>query len=722
MNRQIQEVESTLSTIGRNCNADIIDKKSHQVNKLERDTTEPGQGTDRSLVAQLTLLHRCTSTISRLLRRHESLLLTSKLLVISRLLHKTLSEREDAPPFVDSLRSQLVSLRKTTLRRIDRKLGSPTLTGPEIIDCLSAYCLISNMSSMDVIRHFHQVRQAQILRQLKQGSSASKVIPKALNLYIRTLQNSKALFSRRFLDALGSLQSRPLLHDGDIRGVSELDIDVFERWVASSVRHFTPWIKLNEVSKAEAEKIIKSWSRQAFGQFVDACRAPLENQAGVAELISLRKRTVDMWLAEASATPTHSSLSVLEGLRDVFNTQLIRILQQQAKQLELIGAEVSSVIEQWDDRDDGSVKSLWDRSLPSMDYSDGAAEFKQSVMDTLLGQDAKLANVLQLYRSWRSTIERSQTLVEQLRHTKWDDDFASDEDEDDTNMIGLLVEDDPRLLTETIKAAIKQAFEELQSSLESSLQSFGSANERGKAAFFLRLIRDLRRDLPSNVLQGDEDFSFADRLIPSLHETLVRTTLSQASPETMLKGPTSTTAPVPGRTLWAGDPLLPTQPLPSTFQFLLRLSEAMESCGPDLWNHSATRVLKQTLNKRVAECLVSALDKLEGPRSQALDSNASNDAASGISKDDQTARNPGESADATHARDWRIQLLFDAFYFRNAFSLPSADDDQQTDSLGGFVEKLQGDVETGDGIIGSIQEAAHAYWTRTELLFGLVGY
>lgn len=720
MNNQIQEVESTLSTIGRNCNADIIDKKSHQVNKLQRDTTEPGQEFDKSLVAQLTLLHRCTSTISRLLRRHESLLLTSKLLVISRLLHKTLSEREDAPPFVDSLRSQLVTLRKTTLRRIDRKLGSPTLTPPEIIDCLSAYCLISNMSSIDVIRHFHQVRQTQILRQLKQGSSASKVIPKALNLYIRTLQNSKALFSRRFLDALGSLQSRPLISDGDIRGVDELDIDVFERWVADGVKHFTPWIKLNEVSKAEAEKIIKSWSRQAFGQFVDACRGPLENQADVAELISLRKRTVDMWLAEASATPTHSPLSVLEGLRDMFNAQLIRILQQQAKQLESLGAEADSVITKWDGRDDGSVKSLWDSSLPSMDYSDGAAEFKQSVMDTLLGQDAKLAKVLQLYRSWRSTIERSQTLIEQLRHTKWENDFAGDEDEDDTNMIGLLVEDDPRLLTETIKTATKQAFEELQSSLDTTIHSFGSDNERGKAAFLLRLIRDLRRDLPSNVLQGDDDFSFADRLIPGLHEMLARTTLSKASPETMLRGPTSATAPVPGRTLWAGDPLLPTQPLPSTFKYLLRLSEAMESCGPDLWNRSATRVLKQTLNKRVAECLESKLDQLENPRGQTPEGNASNDIASGSSDDDQTAKDSGEPADITNTRDWKIQLLFDAFYLRNAFSLPSADGDAQADSLGSFVEKLQGDIETGDGISGSIQEAAHAYWTRTELLFGLV--
>lgn len=180
-----------------------------------------------------------------------------------------------------------MSLRKIILRRIDRRLGSANSTAEDIIESMAAFCLATNMSSADVIRHFHQIRLEVIGKQLGQSDSSGENISRALNLYIRTLQNTKILFSRRLSDALGKLTARPLLTDADIRKLDDLDLDIFERWVASDVKNFTPWIKLSDVSKSEAEKSIKNLSKQAFERFTKGCQESLKDRTDFADVISL---------------------------------------------------------------------------------------------------------------------------------------------------------------------------------------------------------------------------------------------------------------------------------------------------------------------------------------------------------------------------------------------------------------------------------------------------
>ncbi|KKA25381.1 hypothetical protein T310_0559 [Rasamsonia emersonii CBS 393.64] len=599
----------------------------------------------------------------------------------------------------------------------DRRLGSANSTAEDIIESMAAFCLATSMSSADVIRHFHQVRLEVIGKQLGQSDSSGENISRALNLYIRTLQSTKILFSRRLSDALGKLTARPLLTDADIRNLNDLDIDVFERWVASDVKNFAPWIKLSDVSKSEAEKSIKNWSKQAFERFTKGCQESLKDRTDFADVISLRKKALDIWLAAAPATPTHSSLSVLEGIRNVFNEQLTAILQSQAKQLVSIGQEVASIISDWENQGHGRPQSLWSTSLTSMDYSSGAGSFKRAVMDTLLGQDEKISAVLKAYNSWLGTIQHSKNLIEELRQAKWED-FLEDEEGEDTivDPVAILNEDDPHFLQQKQRSAVTQALMNLQSSFHSTAEAFGSSHQSDKAAFLLRLIRDLRREIPTDVLQ-DEDLDFASDVVPGLQDILATDVVTRVTPLKILQPSRTAARHLPGRTLWEGDPELPVQPLPSTFKFLRRLTETMEEFGPDLWSPSSVRVVKEKLNKIISDSFMTELEGLKDPshtNEKVVNSELNSEAA-----EDGTDKKQSSNSDNTSSldpRDWKIQLLFDAFYLRDALSIEISD----APNLNTVTEKLRDEIEKSNEIIEALRKAAHEYWKRTELLFGLL--
>ncbi|OKL62690.1 hypothetical protein UA08_01406 [Talaromyces atroroseus] len=707
MNAESSEVETKLASIGIRCNTSLIGKKSVNLTDIKRESTGKSEN-DRALAGQLVLLHRCTTVTGRLLRKHDSPLLASKLMVISRLLYKTLSQTPNAPPFLETLRSQLSSVQRLIRRRILRILGSANSSIEDIIDSMAAFCLSDNASSLDAITHFHAIRFSCIE---KPSENAGEYIPKALGLYVQTLQTTKAIFSRRLSDALGKLQAQPLLNDSNIRNLDDLDLDILGRWVTTDVKNFTPWIKSDDLSRQSAEHILKTWSNKAFHRFLECGAVSLRNATDFAQVLSLRKRAIDIWLSAVAVTPTHSAVSILEGLRDVFNTQLKLVLLNQAQRLLSVGDGVKSHIEQWTQTDGGTSQSLWDANVTSLEVSDGATVFKRVLTQTLLGQDSRIANILETYDSWLVAIENSRRSVDEMRHTKWEDTFDDDDDDEEfpTSSVELLNQDDPRQLREAQKDAVGQAFLDLQRCFSGVIDAFGDSENSLKAAFVLRLIRDLRRGSPSEILQ-DDGLDFAQDIVPGLQQTLAEEVLTSVPASKILPSPKrSTLSRVPGRTLWEKNPELPIQPLPSTFKYFRRLVEAMESLGPDLWNSSAVIVLKKTAHKNAVDSFSAKFEELK------MSAKQTENAKEQIEKDNSTT----EGDDLTTpdlVRDWKIQLLLDAFYVRDVLSVPP----DETEPMNKFIETLQGEVEEQDGAVGALQEAAHEFWKRTEMLFGLL--
>lgn len=740
MNREIQNVEAILTDVGRRCNPRLIEKKHQHARLVKSDAAEKGMnpgalglvianigidGEKHAFGAQLALLHRCTTSIARLLRQQASLLLVAKIMVVSRLLHSTLSKHESTPPFLDDLRNQLASLRRALLKRIDKRLTSLNVSEDNIVESLAAYCLATSSSSDDAIHHFHQVRLDVIVNQL---AVSRENIPKSLRIFVRTLQTSKVLRSRQFSDVLSKLKTRPLLSDPDIRSLDGLDLEVLCRWAAPDVKNFTPWIKLSELSRLEGVESIKQWSLQAFDKFAESCQKSLAHSNNFTELLSLRADTVELWLSSWGSTITHSSVDVLERLRKIFNDHLKRVLTGRVQSIDEVAGQISSTISAWETTEHKPFGSLWDPDIINADFSNGAGSFKQTVADRLLGRDEDVSTVLQRYKSWLASIQEVNESIDSLRRLKWTDILVGSEVEDeDIDVNPQLNEEDPKLLSDTLHSAVQKALNSLKSSVGDVFKSFGPSHASEKAVFLLRVIRLVRRDIPTDFLA--ENFTFSSEVVPELQKLLAAEIVAQNG--SLLLVPSSKCHPetgmvkvVPGRSLWEGEPPVPVQPSPGTFRYLRRLTATMDENGSDLWDPSTLKVLKESLQKHLETALGSILEELEAWKPEAKEPKSQGDKEAqddGEEKDAEhsTETETTESAELPHSpshtevlRDWKVQLFFDAMYLANMLG--------DVTQLAGVAERVQKSADPGAEAVKAVQKLAQEYWKRTEMLFGLL--
>ncbi|KAK4866649.1 hypothetical protein LT330_008202 [Penicillium expansum] len=718
MNRDIQDVESILADVGRRCNPRLIERKHVHVRQIKTGDAEK-DAKKHAFGAQLSLLHRCTTSISRLLRRRGSLLLVAKILVVSRSLHSTLSKHESLPPFLDDLWKQVASLRQTLLKRINKRLASTSASEDTIIESLAAYCLVESPSSDDAIRHFHRVRLDLIVSQL---DTSRENIPRALQLFVRTLQVSKVLRSHRFSDVLSKLKARPLLADSEIQSLDGLEVEVLGRWVAPDVKNFTPWIKLSELNRTQGVESMKEWALEAFSKFFDGCQKSLAHSTDFSELLSLRTETVELWLSSWGSTVIRGSVDVLESLRNIFNDHLARILNMQAQSLGEVGTQVSSIISDWENTGHNSIGSLWDADLITAEYTNGAQAFKQTVADRLLGRDEDVSTVLTKYQAWLASIQEVNESIDSLRRTRWTDILVGGEVADeDIDFTPRLNEDDPRHLSDSLRSAVRDALTSLQESFSSAFKSFTPSHSSEKATFLLRLIRLVRRDIPAGFVSGD--FIFSSEIVPDLQKLLATEVVAKAGSLSLIPSPKSNTQTgkiktVPGRSLWEGEPAIPVQPSTSSFKLLRRLTSSMDTCGLDLWDPSTVKALKQGLKTKLEAAISSALDDLDSEdapiKAEAKDDQTT--ANGDKEEEDKAAEKPEtQSPDPDQVeglRDWKVQLFFDSLYLSQMLG--------EQNQLAGVVERAQQSSGSSAETVKTIKKLATEYWTRTELLFGLL--
>ncbi|KAG5297061.1 Vps51 superfamily domain-containing protein [Histoplasma ohiense] len=728
MNDEIQEVETNLSNISRRCNPRLVEKKL--------DVAVIDEGVDeRAIAAQLALLHRCTSASYRLFRKHSSNLLIAKLLVISRLLHKTLSQNSRAPIFLENLRSQLAALRRSLLKRIECRLASPKYSTLEIIETMSAYCLATSSSSTDVLRHFQQVRFDALQSMLLREDPNFTNIEKSLKLFIQTLQNASELVSGSLSDALRKLTALPILDDLEVRNLDGLAIDIFHQWVANDIRNFTPWVNHTPLSELEAEKTIKDWSKQAFGTFASGLSKNLERSQNLKEVLLLRRNLLDIWLPVQSSTACHSSVEILQGIRGTVNKQLISTLHAQAKGLTLVGHEISSTITSWSEIEEQiPTPSLWDPDIVFLGFSGGATNFKHEIINRSRGRDINVLRISRSYTTWLSGIEECKDMIDELKKIRWEDIIEDEEDEEVLQKtIRILNKDDPDLLQKEYEATLINSFEALQTSLHSALENMTGSHCGRQAAFVLRVIREIRERIPRSL--SAQDHLFADDLVPKLHDILAAEVGSQVSPYAIIQAlgkPQG--AGCAGRALWEGNPPLPIQPSPAAFRLLRGLATAMERQGPDLWNPSAVDILKNKLRQTISSCISLDFEKSTH--------NVRSDAKRPIQNEQQPTSETPNGDDSTEAtvtdtthkattqadvccpevlRDRKIQLVFDVFYLGEALSMRNTGRPQAEDHISSIVELVKKDVELdGDTELAILESRAHEYWKQTQLLFGLL--
>ncbi|KAL4938855.1 hypothetical protein BDV06DRAFT_200032 [Aspergillus oleicola] len=726
MNRSMEDVDTTLGDIGRRCNPRLMGKNYSNFTQINGGPTDE-DAAKRALGAQLALLHQCSVLISKMLRKRGSPLLIAKLLVISRQLLKNLSEQKSAPPFAETLRNQLASLRLGLKNRIDKRLASAKSAIGEVIEALAAYCLATGSSSDDAVGYYHKIRLDVIGLQLDEAKVSGENILKGLRLYVQTLQISKTILSRRFTDVLSQLKSRPLFTDPDVRSVDDLSLDVLGRWIAADIVNFTPWIKVNEQSKQDAERTIRKWSKDAFEEFVRRSQASLSEWVDFSQLLQLRKETLELWLLSWSSTPTHSALQVLDGIRNVFNSRLTNVLSDRANALDTFAQAVRSAVSRWESVEHGDALSMWDHELVSQDYSNGAAAFKEAITNRLLGRDADVSTATNKYQAWLLSIGALREAIDALKEVQWPDimDEAADEDLD-IDVAAILNEDDRKLVWDALEAAVRKAVVTLQGSFGDIYKGIGDPNRGERTAFMLKLIRLVRRELPHEFISSDTEFS--KDIVPGLQENLSAEVIAATRPLSFTTLVNRRSKMLAGRTLWEGEPELPVQPSPATFKYLRRLVESMDRHGHGLWDTSTVNVLQTALQKELAERITSFLDDLKSstpsdkPIPEIKDKTETKDKDEGDGKEETplTEKKDDESAEMlTEAQlsDLKLQLYFDTMLLSNA----SATKDSKSNPLQGTTERLRKSIgsET-DTISKTMDRRAQEYWLRTRLLFGLL--
>jgi hypothetical protein len=697
-----------------------------------------------AFASHLAVLRSCPDVISKLLKSRGSVLLAAKVLVISRLLHTKLSQRPNPPPYLEILRNKIASLRRRLLYRIDRRFKDLDLAGDVVVEAMCAFALATSSSAKDVIRHFHHSRQEAMSESMMENSVRHESMLLALRLYVKTLRDTQAIIPSQLAHALEKLKSTSLFRSQDVYSLMELNLDVHERWIADDIKTFTPYIRHDDLSKAEAKESIKLWAGQAFSSFLGGLRSSLTDVQELHALMQLRGQVLELWLSNHQHLMGVDTAESLDGIREIFNLQAGSLIHRKASNLNRVGIIVYDALQAWQPDIHDSTLSLWDPSMMSIEMSHGGKDFREALTARSLGKNGPLNILSHEYMKFLSSIEAIEATIKTIQETKWQDRMEDVEDDDELldNKQALLSVDDPRLMQEELNHALHEAYAELQSSLgkiQADLQEDDSSR-CPKSCFLIRTWREIRQHLPKSY----QNPSLGVTSIPELHRIIANRILEPPLQRCSrrLQKRTNPAGILPSRPLWEGDPELPVLPSPWTYRFLLDLMSSMTACGSDIWSPQATAALKKQVIVQLAALLKESLsheatkvnghvneesdglhDKTisaDGDTREAQLEHASREATTDTPINGSTVDSETHPSEPTKplSNDAKIQTFFDTAYLINATSIKDlAGEDNELVSL---QSRLVLDLALEAESVDRIKTGAAEYWKRTSLLFGLL--
>ncbi|KAL8692969.1 MAG: hypothetical protein Q9218_002118 [Villophora microphyllina] len=745
MDGQMQKVESYLRDMGVRCNSRLLDRKATNL----RTWTNGSKSKDRdryAFASQLAVLRSCPEVISRLLKREGSALPAAKVLVISRLLHKKLSESSGALPYLEVLRNRLAALRRKLLARIDRQFQSLESSESTLVQAMCAFSLATSSSPSDLLRHFHHLRQRAISELGYRGYNDS--IFESLKMTVQTLRDSQAIFPDRLARSLEELKTLPLMHALDLQSQQALNLVIHQRWLGEDITNFVPYIRHDDLQKLDAIKVIKQWAKQAFSSFFKDLGKKLEATEDPATLLHLRQEMLELWFANQRHATGVGPSEVLEGIRTAFTDRLQDSIHQCTTHLGDVASTLAILLKTWESGVSNACPHLWGNSICIMNGSSGSKTLKEALSIRAYGRTEPVRALSAAYDTWLKSIHSIEDVITALREKKWTDELDSiDEDDDDIleNKQVLLSEDDPRLLRETLEKDLEENFKKLRVTMQDHAERLraedkdsGSASH--KAVFLLRIWRHITAHPPSTCPNQDHDVSFVPILHLRISNQVIQIPLSRCD-----RWITRSLRhnKLQARVLWEGEPQLPVLPSPSIFRFLNDVMRAMAAYGVDIWTSSATGILK----RQVRETLALSLAKMPETRGlvngHVADSEEDGDGATPDKTDsgetnEKDVAEVGESKSGENqadtqkvdgdsipqgpskevVRDMTIQRLFDFLYLQNALRLDGST--ALEDGFDGLQKGIVRSLELEDELLGRLRGDAEAYWKRTELLFGLL--
>jgi hypothetical protein len=673
--------------------------------------------------------------MARLLKEEGSYLLIAKVLVISRLLYKALSQSKNSSPIVDQIWNRVTSVRRKFLRRIDKRLASATGDMSTLVESMCAYSLVTTSTPTNVLEHFHRVRKEEILKNLKHGNELAKHGITALRLCLQTCQDTQTIFPRRLAELLAKLKTLPLVQDPDVRSLHELNLDIHDRWIGDEARNYTPWPRHDELQRPEAERILHKWSKEAISAFSQGIKAALDQEERLQEVSSLRQELIELWILSGSRMAGVKSANVLDDLRDTMNNQLETIVTSRTQDLQNVMSDLTQVLGKWSFRDDEHCVSLWTTASTSPNLGNGAQLYKSTILNTYQGRDEAVIHIVSTFDKWMESVLEVKGIVKSMKETRWDDTFADDVDDSDDELgldskQSLLSDDDPRLLEEVTQEALGEALESLGKSFAQIVSKLTSGHEKTFSAsrmiFVLRVVREIGDRIPRLRLQDKytpPPSPFSSDILRPLHTALARQIVIPTVEGYEKSLATAGKSRSRSHILWEGNPALPTQPSPSAFRFLQGLVRNMGARGSDIWAPDGVSVLKALTWAEVSkiwqqnfEAISQSEPKQEAVQKErdAEDQDAEDQDAEDAAESEGGTEDPPSTKPSPHAEEVRNeklkQFLFDILYVQRYLGQGS----------GELVEGLYSAVGADESLKARLSRNAAEYGRKTYLLFALL--
>jgi hypothetical protein len=665
------------------------------------------------------------------MKREGSYLLIAKVLVISRLLHKSLSQSSDKAPIVDQLWERLLSVRRKLLRRIDKRLSNTNGETASLVESMCAYALATSSTPTDVLHHFHKMRLEKVNSELRAGGDElAKHGISALKLCIQTCLDTQTIFPRRLAEALGKLKAHPLIQDPDVRGLYELNLDVHGRWLGDEARNYTPWPRHDELQRSEAERILHRWSKDAIAAFLKGVQKALEAEERLKEVADLRQELIETWILSGSRMAGIKSANVLDDLRDTMNDKLEGIVRSRTNGLQDVVTELKNRLDTVASSDKAVALSLWDTTNRASDLSNGAQIFKFTILNTYQGRDESVTSVTSAFDKWMESVLEVKSIVKSMKEARWDDTFADDVDDEPDDELGdskqaLLSDDDPKLLEEATQEALSEAMQNLSRSFNAIVKKSDGEQSTQKATFMLRVVREIGDRIPQLRLQDKATpltSPFTSDILQPLHNRLA-VCVTQPTVEAYkvsLSDPNR--VKTSSQILWEGHPPLPSQPSPSAFRFLRELNKNMGALGSDLWAPGSVYVLKSGVADEVVKTVQEHLDAMDthtkesSPPADNTDEGKEEDEESATTDEMKKPELTISTSNDIEAKEQRVQqLIFDLLYIQRFVGNAGEDDDK----FASLVKKA--DMAGLDEVaLNRLKKNAADYAKKTYLLFALL--
>ena len=464
-------------------------------------------------------------------------------------------------------------------------LASPLTDPTEMIKACCAYCLVTSSSSIDALKHVQRLRLDRLHNLLSLESLSQQILVDVLRYQLDSLEALKRLAGRPLIDALGSLQRRPILEDQLLNSIELLDLRNMGALLPEEIRSFMPYFKRTPLVPKEVQQMLDTWSDEARQAFSSGLGKYLETISSCSDLVQLRQKLYMVLLPVYFSTAGQNRLH--ETLSTAFEDRVIAISEDLGQRLSSTSFELKEF-----ESELNPAGLLWRPEVSQMPLTNGGQGFLQQVRRRRLGRSTRQAKSSKMIKAWASSVQMMHEELVELRKTRWRDHLEEPDDEQEgeaVQILNALTQNDPVSYLGHLQRSLMSAVAIYESTLSEAVAQLVNRKESGQMAVnLIRAIRDSIDPL-QRALRTQYQFDKLQSAVPQLHGLIAAEVVSQ------LSNSESAEPDVPSLSNKLED-----LPSPRAFTFVQRLCSLMREIGStDVWSPGAVRAVKEAVASHV---------------------------------------------------------------------------------------------------------------------------